>query len=515
MWHPSSVRTIYVVRCIALVLACSGAQALQAVPRGDLTLQVTDLDSGKPIPIRMHLHDQRNRSIKPPKLVGNKHYFVFDREITLSLKPGQYSFQMERGPEYRRRRGSFTIDRDSHDIKSLTMQRFVDMSREGWWAGDLAVTSETKNLELLMRAEDLHVAPVVTWDNQRVRWQQTALPQNPLVQFDENRFMHLLAGQDSRLGGTLRFFNAKSPLETTKVTPEFPSAVTFLKQARDQSAHVDIGDPFSPDLPLWIASGMTHSLNICSSQLVRDLAPKRSPLRPFAGVSQFPDKYGNGDWAQQVYYHLLNCGLRIPMTAGSGFGENGNPLGNNRVYVYCGTELTWEHWWRALQAGRTVVTNGPMLRPRVNNQLPGFVFEGFAEEKFELEVGLKLSMREKVDYLEIVKNGQVIHHVMLDEYAKQQGRLPKVEFSQSGWMLVRAVVDNPSTYQFASSGPYYVKIGETARVSRNSAQFFLDWLFERAKQLDIEDPQQKQSVLRYHRAARDFWQKLLASANAE
>ena len=34
-----------------------------------------------------------------------------------------------------------------------------------------------------------------------------------------------------------------------------------------------------------------------------------------------------------MYYHVLNCGLRIPPVAGSGSGTNDNPVGTNRVYV--------------------------------------------------------------------------------------------------------------------------------------------------------------------------------------
>ena len=82
-----------------------------------------------------------------------------------------------------------------------------------------------------------------------------------------------------------------------------------------------------------------------------------------------------------------------------------------------------------------------------------------------MDVALKLSLRDKVDYLEIVKNGRVIHQVRLKDYAQAGGHLPKVVFQSSGWMLVRAIAKNPDTFRFASTGPYYVEIGDEPRIS--------------------------------------------------
>ena len=52
-------------------------------------------------------------------------------------------------------------------------------------------------------------------------------------------------------------------------------------------------------------------------------------------------------------------------------------------------------------------------------------------------------------------------------------------------------------------------------VSKTSAQFFLDWVHERVKQIKLTDADQKADVLKYHRAARDYWQKKVDEANAD
>ncbi len=94
----------------------------------------------------------------------------------------------------------------------------------------------------------------------------------------------------------------------------------------------------------------------------------------------------------------------------------------------------------------------------------------------------------------------------LDDWAKQGGKIPKLKFSESGWFLMRAVTDTPGTYRFASTGPYYVEVGYKPRISKASAQFFLDWVNERIAMLKTDDPA--------YLAAREYWQKMLEKANA-
>jgi hypothetical protein len=93
--------------------------------------------------------------------------------------------------------------------------------------------------------------------------------------------------------------------------------------------------------------------------------------------------------------------------------------------------------------------------------------------------------------------------------------LPKLEFQHSGWFLLRVVTDVPQTYRFAITGPWYVEFGGQRRVSKQAARFFLDWVYQRARQIVLDDPLRQSAVLAWHRKARDFWQGLLARANAE
>jgi hypothetical protein len=396
------------------------------------------------------------------------------------------------------------------------MERFVEMKKEGWWCGDLHIHRPLKDIELLMRAEDLHVAPVITWWNKTNTWAEAEVPESLLTQFDTNRFYHRMGGEDEREGGALLYFNLDKPLPIQEADREYPSPIKFLEMAREQpSVHVDIEKPFWWDMPTWVATGKIDSIGLANNHMCRSEVLGTEAWGKPRDTKFYPGTLGNGRWSQDIYYHLLNCGLRIPPSAGSASGVLPNPVGYNRVYVYCDGELTYEKWFEGLRAGQVVVTNGPMLRPRVNGELPGHVFSAAAGEAIELQATLNLSIREKVEYLDIIKNGRVDREVRLAEYKEAGGRLPTVEFKESGWMLIRAVTNNQDTFRFASTGPYYVEIGQQPRISKTSAQFFYDWVYERARRIKIEPAEHQEEVIAFHRTARDFWQDLVNRANAE
>lgn len=483
---------------------------------GELELRVVDKATGDPIAARMHLVNQRGKPVLPKGVLGWKDHFVFAGSVILELPPGEYRFEIEHGPEYALRTGSFRIKSGDRDATQVDMQRFVNMAEEGWWSGDLHVHRSPKDIRLLMLAEDLHVAPVITWWNDQNHWKSQPLPKDTVVSFDGERFYELLAGEDERGGGALLYFGRTSPLPISDAAREYPSSLKFLEMAKAEGpVHVDVEKPFWWDLPLWLSSGLVDSIGIAHNHMWRDGVLGDEAWGKPRDTLLYPGAHGNARWSHDIYYHVLNAGLRIPPSAGSASGVLPNPVGYNRVYAYVPGELTYEKWWQALRAGQVVVTNGPMLRPMVDGHPPGHVFTAPAGETVELEISLELALREKVEYLQIVQNGKVAHEVKLDEYAKAGGRLPPVQFEQSGWMLVRAVTNNPKTYRFASSGPYYVEIGGQPRISRASAQFFLDWVYERARGLKAETPEQKAELLEAWRGARDFWQAKVDAANAE
>ena len=270
--------------------------------------------------------------------------------------------------------------------------------------------------------------------------------------------------------------------------------------------------PFAWYLPIWIAAGKLDAIDVIDRHALIDKAIDNEDGGYERDKKFYPGAMGNGRWSEAIYHHLLNCGLRIPPAAGSGSGSNGNPVGTNRVYTYCKQEFSREAWLDALHAGQVMVTNGPLLRTTVEGEPPGYVFSLGAGESYDFQIALSLTFYERapVEYLEILKNGDVVYQIRLAELAKQHGKIPPLNFKKSGWFAVRAMTSNSKNYQFASTGPYYVEANYQRRVSRRSVQFFIDWL-DTAEQKFANDEQAVRDI----KAARPFWMRLLDEANAD
>ncbi len=174
---------------------------------GQLDLTVIDKDTGKPVACRMHLvGPNNNKPRRVEKAPFWQDHFVFPGHILLKLPLGNYSFVIERGLEYLDQNGRFTFEAFADDSKQIELHRFVDMSAEGWWSGDLDVRRPITDIELLMSADDLHVAEVISWTNDKSQWSGKSLPKQPLVRFDGNRYYHLMAGSVSRRAARHFFF---------------------------------------------------------------------------------------------------------------------------------------------------------------------------------------------------------------------------------------------------------------------------------------------------------------------
>lgn len=545
---------------IAIGLVCLFSSPEALARGGKFKLDIVDAETQRPLAARLHLKNVRGRPVLPREsgILWDDH-ITLDGAVTLNLNTGHYQFELECGPEYKTRSGHFEIKDLADDRQRIEMNRYVDLSREGWWSGDLHVSRPLEEMGLLMRAEDLHLVPLVTrGDKGSRRSPPSARARRPTrsskpTKTNEAAIVNTkdeandktniaaeglaAASQEHRIlrgggamlddaGGRLLAFHLGEnqiarwqPSELMRQLPNLPQRTPRL--------HLDAPRATSWDLPLWLAADAIDSIGLINSQQMREsvdrpLASDRPPDRVL-----FPGKHGLGRWAETIYYHVLDCGLRIPPSAGSGSGTGKNPPGYNRVYVFCGDHLSYDSWWDNLRAGRVFVTNGPLLRARAGGELPGHVFRGEAGEQLELQIELTLSTRDRIEYLEVVRDGQIEHEVRLDQWAAAGGRLPPVRFRKSGWFLVRAVTSNEKSYRLASTGPFYVQIGYEPRISKRSARFFLDWLDELEKRrTDSKDARAASNANldtgtntdtkgEELATSRAFWRRRLEMANAD
>lgn len=479
---------------------------------GQLRLRVIDKKSRLPMAVRIHL---TSASGKPKRIPGSpflKDHSVLEGEVTLELSPGDYRFHIESGLEYRQVEGGFHIEKGSDDTHMVEMERFVDMARDGWWSGDLWASRPLETMSLLMAAEDLHF---VAHSAESVKSQAVfspvsgELPKDTWIDANNQVF--------ETSGGRLLIHKLPKPLlrKTVVSGSDASSAELLLAAAPQGSKRGCVADLASWDLPIWIASGRIGLALVMGPETLGERSTDENKTRrPFDPVL-FPAPHSQGRWREYIYYQLLECGLRIPPGAGSGSGEYPLPLGSNRVYAQLTSVVSQDAWWNALQDGKVFVTNGPLMNPSVNGRPPGSVFQAPAGEQVVLQPELTLRTREPIAYLEIIKNGRTAHSISLEQFKDRSGRLPPVEFDESGWMAIRAITDNSASYRLAMSGAFYVEIGGVNRVSRDAVQFFLDWENERTQRPQAAGGEKNKAAEALHRATIAYWEKLKSQASSD
>ena len=196
-----------------------------------VTFNVTGKD-GKQMPCRIHVSDKDGKPVLAKDLPAWRDHFVCEGIATLNVPNGNYKYVVERGKEFAPENGSFKTEGSDAKI-DVTLNRVIDMAARGWYSGELHVHRAVEEIPLHLRAEDLHVAPVITWWNGRDLWKSRPLPKTTRHTVDGNRFYDVMSGEDEREGGALVYYGLKMPLPGGKgLFPESPSPMKFVELAR-------------------------------------------------------------------------------------------------------------------------------------------------------------------------------------------------------------------------------------------------------------------------------------------
>src|SRR5262249_8852496 len=123
---------------------------------GAVAITTTDRATGKPVACRLHIKDATGKPQRAATLPFWHDHFVCTGTLALDLPAGKYTYECERGPEYTLRKGSFTVADQGPTKLRIELERLADLAVEGWWSGELHIHRPLEDIELLMKAEDLH-----------------------------------------------------------------------------------------------------------------------------------------------------------------------------------------------------------------------------------------------------------------------------------------------------------------------------------------------------------------------
>ncbi|MBB3207594.1 hypothetical protein FHS27_003419 [Rhodopirellula rubra] len=542
---------------------------------GTLTFTAVDEASGAPLAARIELTRPRmvrgngrtaaraaTRPLAGRTDVDTGYGFVIDGEAPVDLHEGPYEFRVSRGPESRIIVGNFEIEKTSEDEHMLAVPRILSMRSQGWTSGDCLVPPSRESLPIRMSAEDLHLAMVATGGTSEVVETDAdieALRSRRQRKEQPDLSDPMFIGDGAEVIAGLAFYHdqASTPTEEDSETTEqrdeqlaaFYRLATLARQRRAEqpnaapeygatpasmlSAKVAIEDPFAWSLPILLASGQIDGYFILGDwlRLDRKILQTKSGRPLSTEPARKPTTLGRE--AEQIYWETLNAGFHLAPLAGTGDEGTLHPVGYNRLYVagppsespydnsgqsqLAGTPTavtTQEQWWARAWAGCSFATNGPLLQATIDGKQPGHVFETPEGVPMRLTPELTLTVRDPVDYLEVIHNGQIHYSARLDEYAKAGGRIPPLNITKPGWALIRVVTLHEDHFRAATTAPWYFEVDGERRVSRGGVEFFQKWLADYEEHLRSRRDLDLAKYAPFIRAARTFWQSRLDQANA-
>jgi TolB protein len=503
-------------------------------PSGTLRLTATDA-TGAAIPVRLSVTGSDGRGWAPDTAWRHADdafdrgrrkfevtYFHARGTATLRLPAGTYTVEAVRGLEYAPVIRTVTVGPGGSAAERLTMQRLMDLPARGWWSGDLHVhmnyggvyRADPARLRFQAEAEDLHVVENLIV-NKEQRIPDVALfrggpdPVSTLrtiVTHDEE-FHTSYWGHTSHIGLTRHLILPNyAGYANTAAASLFPDNAFVSDQAHAQGGLSGYVHPFDPPAPdPSSADPLTYALPV-------DVALGKVD---YLEVMGFSDHLATaGDW-----YRLLNAGFRIPAGAGTdamtNFASLRGPVGMNRVFVRSGPALQYRSWLAALKAGRTFVSNGPLLSFTLNGQEAG--------DELTLPAGVhqlvaRVSLRSMVpvEHLEIVANGIVLAQIPLTEGGTRADAVIPLPVTRSGWLTLRAWSGAPAHpvldgYPFATTSPIYVIVGGRPIRNVEDARYFARWVerLEAAAEAHTgwNDPAEKTEVMGRLAAAKSVFQQ--------
>jgi hypothetical protein len=434
-----------------------------APPPGRLKFAALSDDTGTPVPAMMLLRWRTDGQPRPPVNAvdlgpqfdrqgrsgqsGERHpnlpgagdaFWCAPGPFDMALSPGIWEVVVRRGAEHEVVATNVTVRAGEMATLTVRPQRWVNMSRRGWWSGDdhvhcrILSDQDARHLMAWVQAEDIHLANVVEMgDIYRTYFQQRGFgPDHRVVAGNSV----LSPGQEcprthAQLGHTLAMNTTNLVRDTDRY---------FLYDEVFDAVHAQGG-----------LSGYAH-VGTGNFHVHRDMSLNvpRGKV-DFAEILQF-NRLGT-----ELYYDFLNLGCKLTASAGSDVPWGGT-VGEVRVYAFLGRKpFTADAWFEAFRRGRTFTTSGPMIEFRVDRALPGDEIRLAADRKLRVRARAWGDPKRMAPVkLEIVRHGEVIRSAESTDPNRPEAGLDfTVDAGYGCWLAARARAGDGTS---AHTTPVYV-----------------------------------------------------------
>ena len=456
------------------------------LPTGTLELQITDKPTADAVTARVSIQQVGGKFYAPPaalyRMLRSDVHFYCTGAARFDVPVGRYAINVSRGAEYPVVRRQVEVVAAAETTVQVELQRWIDQRSRGWYSGESHIHAnygygQWYNSPTTMLAqcagEDLIVCNFMVanseadgvFDREYFRGAPDPRSTKDTVLYWNEEFR-------STIWGHMTLLNLKQLVE-----PIF-TGFAHTTHPHDHLTNADIAD-LTHDQSGHV--NYTHPAHNVKDPYLSAYSAKALPIDVALGKVDSIDVMGSNHVATMpLWYRLLNCGFRIPASAGTDCFLNrirSRLPGQDRVYVQVEGDFSYQRWIDQLRAGRTFVTNGPMFEFTVDGMPPGSSIE--LEHPGEVRVRGRVVAQYPLERVEVVANGDVVaaHDVAADRREATVDTM--IQVPHSGWVALRAAgpphPDQPSGSVFGHTSAVYLTVRDKPQRAREDADYFVTW----------------------------------------
>lgn len=440
----------------------------------------------------------------------------------LRAPAGKIRISIRRGMEYLPIDQELELEAGRTLRRTFALQRWTHMEREGWHSGDTHIHMLDPPSALFeMRAEDLRVGNILVLEHMGKTYSAEHFRGELDPISDPRHLVYYNQEYRNQTLGHVSFLNLKKlvePISTGGLAVPETTVYRYSYLRPSRKGFPRHGQDGWPDTLVLDAMRETHRQGGLVNWAHLRPAQLEFPIDMVFGEIDTADILTHTRLPQtlKLWYHLLNCGFRLPATAGTDRIGPEEPVGHQRVYVKLDGPLTYPAWMEGLRRGRSFVTNGPMVSLSVDGRGPGETLTLGKPKVLGIEARAH-SLR-PFERLEIVVNGKVAASVP----ARDQGRRAELSLDyaadRSLWIAARCMGGSPEETSiwthplFAHANPVHVDYPGRELAEAESGCYLLDFLKPLEKwareEAWFEDREQKDQALATIRQGMDFYRRL-------
>ena len=447
-----------------------------------LTAVIVDAATGDTLHARCNVVDCYNATHFPPagttfNYTSRGGYFYTEGVFDVDLPCGFSVVRAGHGLEYESIEAGVNLGLNDTTIV-FELVRIADMRDGGWISGDCHIHINHEdghyglipaNALLMGKAEDLQIVNCLDNDYFFTGSADPCSDDDCIIYMTEE-FRSDIYGHMGVLGlssEVLPFWSRWWPMTT-----DIADAAHQQQGVIVVSAHPISSEDFD-DWSDWPQNGIARALPVVIIEGRIDAYEVLSYSNCHAGREL------------ELWYRILNCGFSLPACGGTDACMNRiftEPLGGFRTYVYMPDSAFTVHAWTArLAAGRTFVTNGPLITSfSIDGALPGDTLNMSGSSK-SYDGSLAVSCAYPLDRAEIVRNGEVVETFEFGVDGYSLDTTFTISVDESSWLAARVYGANDFWHPvgdslFAHTGPVYVrKLGMPVLVKEDAISF-VSWI---------------------------------------